>query len=70
MHEMGEWGSMPQRGGVSSPTKDRLVYLEHIRGAHDDEGFRLALTNQMRAPEVEIERLVWEVEMLANYGVA
>ena len=70
MHEMSQWGSLPDRSRVRAPSKDRLTYLEHLREVHDDRGFRLALTDLMKAPDEEIETLLFEAEMLANYGVA
>ena len=69
MHEMSQWGSLPDRSRVRAPSKDRLTYLEHLREVHDDRGFRLALTDMMTAPDEEVATFLREVENLANYGV-
>jgi hypothetical protein len=69
MHEMGEWGVLPERSRTRGPTRDRLVYLEHLREVHDDDGFRLALCDELTAAGAELDRFLFEAEMLANYHV-
>ncbi|GAB4279104.1 MAG: hypothetical protein Kow0056_12060 [Coriobacteriia bacterium] len=69
MHEMGEWGSMPEFRAAEHPTRDRMIYLEYLREVHDDASFRLAVSDRLNPPRSEIDRLLFEAEMLANYGV-
>lgn len=56
-------------GPRPAPSLDRFVYLEQLRLAHDDTGFKLARADSLEAPDPEVDRFVWEAEMLANYGV-
>jgi hypothetical protein len=65
MHETGEHGA-----SQLSLSEDRRVYLRYLRGVHDDEHFMAARHDQLCAPADDVEQLQYEVEMLANYGVA
>jgi hypothetical protein len=65
MHETGEYGA-----SQLSLSEDRRIYLRYLRQIHDDEHFLLARHDQLSAPCDDVDRLVFEVEMLANYGVA
>lgn len=63
MHDMGEWGEAP------CVTPERFCYVQLLHRIHDPETLRLALYDMLRAPEEDVERLIFEAEMLANYGV-
>lgn len=63
---MGEWGTSRS---TANPSRDRRVYVDYLREVHDEAGFRLACIDALAPPEEEIEELVYEAEMLANYGV-
>ncbi len=64
MHDMGEWGS--SRATVSP---ERRRYVEHLRSIHDRDGFLKACADETVATTEEVEELLFEAEMLANYDV-
>lgn len=70
MYDIGGYGSSRPEGHVAyNPSLERLQYLRFLRTAHDEEGFRQARADALVAPEDEVERLLFEAEMLANYDV-
>jgi hypothetical protein len=70
MHDMGEYGaSRPDFAPTSSPSRERLLYLRHLRAIHAEDEFRLARADMLQAPSEDVERLLFEAEMLANYDV-
>lgn len=69
MHEMGEWGAVPAPLGAGLLSPEREAYVSHLRDVHDDGTFILAVTDRLEAPSTVVRRLVFEAEMLANYGV-
>ena len=64
-----DMGNLPDGAPTSAPSRDRLVYLQHLREAHDGDGFCLARADALAPPDEELERFLFESEMLANYGV-
>lgn len=53
-------------GGIS---EDRRRYVDLLREVHDDQSLQLALSDEIVAPHADVERLLFETEMLANYWV-
>lgn len=68
VQDMGEWGTLG--GAVNRISDSRRLYIEHLRKVHDDDYmFRMALADELEPGPDEIERMLFEAEMLANYGV-
>ena len=68
MGEMGDW--LPLGGEVTGNiSEDRRRYVDHLHAVHDEEMLRLALVDEVAASARDVVRLLFEAEMLANYGV-
>ncbi len=69
MGDTSEWGVWSAWAPPSYLSPDRRLYLQHLREAHDDEGFQLAATDEIVATDEEVEHISFEAEMCANYHV-
>jgi len=68
MSEMGDW--LPLGGEVTGRiSEDRRRYVDYLHVVHDEATLRLALVDEIDASPAEIVRMIFEAEMLANYGV-